>query len=75
MRSQPLTNRYLGSRARRMARAPPETVAALPRGYFFAGGPERRSPRRASDGRNGALMSPERSDVKEAGLGPHMDYT
>ena len=28
-------------------------------------GPERRSPRRASDGRNGALMWPERSDVKE----------
>jgi len=40
-------------------------------------GPERRSPRSASDGRNGALMWPERSDVKEvavikAGLGPHM---
>jgi hypothetical protein len=80
VRSQPLTNRYLGSRARRMARAPPETVAALPRGYFSPVGPERRSPRRASDGRNGALMWPERSDVKEvavikAGLGPHMDYT
>ena len=29
-------------------------------------GPERRSPRRASDGRNGALMWPERSDVKES---------